>query len=290
MDLHCEAVLRQRACIGYHAVFWICGHHDRRQRHCGSTCRAAAPTAGVPSGAQRSPEGRLDHRDRQREYRRRRAGVTDQGFPIDLFSGKIRLWDIGIRPGNGSSPPACGFGAVPASGAACPVPCAASFVAGAAVSSILSREDRALEERKNDQPGNARTDSRLFLQPVIEELLIHPTPDNYLDYLRLASHGTKRPRRKSRKIRFQMIANIIFDGKADFTIDGRTSLLKGTVGARTRMGHSHAIYNPTNKPVEFMNINITSIKWHYDAFNLDDARTKVAQKDPVPVFYDHEPG
>jgi mannose-6-phosphate isomerase-like protein (cupin superfamily) len=77
---------------------------------------------------------------------------------------------------------------------------------------------------------------------------------------------------------------VIFDGEAEFTIDGRTSLLKGTVGAPTRMGHSHAIYNPSDKPVEFMNINVTSIKGHYDAFNLDDARTNVAQKDAVPVF------
>ena len=34
---------------------------------------------------------------------------------------------------------------------------------------------------------------------------------------------------------------VIFDGEAEFTIDGRTSLLKGTVGAPVRMGHSHAI-------------------------------------------------
>ncbi len=77
---------------------------------------------------------------------------------------------------------------------------------------------------------------------------------------------------------------VIFDGEAEFTIDGRTSVLKGTVGAPTRMGHSHAIYNPSGKPVEFMNINVASIKGHYDAFNLDDARTDVAQKDPIPVF------
>jgi mannose-6-phosphate isomerase-like protein (cupin superfamily) len=66
--------------------------------------------------------------------------------------------------------------------------------------------------------------------------------------------------------------------------EAHSLLLKGTVGAPTRMGHSHAIYNPTNKPVEFMNINVTSIKGHYDAFNLDDARNNVAQKDPIPVF------
>ena len=77
---------------------------------------------------------------------------------------------------------------------------------------------------------------------------------------------------------------VIFDGEAEFTIDGRTSVLKGTVGAPTRLGHSHAIYNPSDKPIEFMNINVTSIKGHYDAFNLDDARTEVAQKDTIPVF------
>jgi len=76
---------------------------------------------------------------------------------------------------------------------------------------------------------------------------------------------------------------IVFDGQAEFTIDGRTSVLHGTVGAPVRMGHSHAIYNPSDKPVEFMNINIASIKGHYDAFNLSDARVG-APKDAIPVF------
>jgi len=49
------------------------------------------------------------------------------------------------------------------------------------------------------------------------------------------------------------------------------------------MGHSHAIYNPSDKPVEFMNINVASIKGHYDAFNLNDARVG-ASKDAIPVF------
>jgi len=76
---------------------------------------------------------------------------------------------------------------------------------------------------------------------------------------------------------------IVFDGQAEFTVDGRTSVLKGTVGAPVRMGHSHAIYNPSDKPVEFMNINISAVKGKYDAFNLDDARIDVA-KDPIPTF------
>ena len=76
---------------------------------------------------------------------------------------------------------------------------------------------------------------------------------------------------------------IVFDGEAEFTIDGRTSVLKGTVGAPCRMGHSHAIYNPSDHPVEFMNINVTAVKGKYDAFDLGDARTNVA-KDPIAVF------
>lgn len=76
---------------------------------------------------------------------------------------------------------------------------------------------------------------------------------------------------------------IIFDGQAEFTIDGRTSVLKGTVGAPCRMGHSHAIYNPSAKPIEFMNINIASIKGHYDAFNLGDPRVG-APKEAIPPF------
>lgn len=76
---------------------------------------------------------------------------------------------------------------------------------------------------------------------------------------------------------------IIFDGEAQFTIDGRTSLLKGPAGAPCRMGHSHAIYNPTDKPVQFMNINVSAVKGRYDAFNLGDARVGVPL-DPIPVF------
>ena len=76
---------------------------------------------------------------------------------------------------------------------------------------------------------------------------------------------------------------VIFDGEAQFTIDGRTSLIKGPAGAPCRMGHSHAIYNPTSKPIQWMNINVSAMKGTYDAFNLGDSRADVAL-DPIPVF------
>ena len=79
--------LYQRRCRAEEcgAVFWVCRSCDRGQRYCSAACRE------VQRGRQRrtanrrhqqSPEGRLDHRDRQRAYRGRRrakARVTDQG-------------------------------------------------------------------------------------------------------------------------------------------------------------------------------------------------------------------
>jgi mannose-6-phosphate isomerase-like protein (cupin superfamily) len=76
---------------------------------------------------------------------------------------------------------------------------------------------------------------------------------------------------------------VIFDGEAQFTIDGRTSVLKGPAGALCRMGHSHAIYNATDKPVQWMNINVSAMKATYDTFDLGDDRRDVPI-DPIPVF------
>jgi mannose-6-phosphate isomerase-like protein (cupin superfamily) len=76
---------------------------------------------------------------------------------------------------------------------------------------------------------------------------------------------------------------VILDGEAQFTVDGRTSILKGPAGAPVRMGHSHAIYNHTDKPVEWMNINVSMFKAVYDAFDLNDSRVG-APLEPIPPF------
>ena len=75
---------------------------------------------------------------------------------------------------------------------------------------------------------------------------------------------------------------VILSGEAEFTINGRTSLLKAPVGAPDRMGGAHAIYNPTDQPVEWMNINVGASKV-YDASDLGDPRVGAA-KDPIPQF------
>src|SRR5947208_2580017 len=76
---------------------------------------------------------------------------------------------------------------------------------------------------------------------------------------------------------------VILDGEAQFTIDGRTSVLKAPAGAFCRAGHSHAIYNAGDKPVQWMNINVSMIKGAYDAFNLNDGRAG-AQLASIPAF------
>jgi mannose-6-phosphate isomerase-like protein (cupin superfamily) len=76
---------------------------------------------------------------------------------------------------------------------------------------------------------------------------------------------------------------VILDGEAQFTIDGRTSTLRGPAGVPARMGHSHAIYNATDRPVQWMNINVTAFRGVYDAFDLSDGRVGAAL-DPIPQF------
>ncbi len=79
---------------------------------------------------------------------------------------------------------------------------------------------------------------------------------------------------------------VILDGEAEFTVNGRTALLKGPAGVPDRMGSSHGIYNPTDRPVQWLNINVGMTK-RYDTFNLNDDRVG-APVDPVPQFISYK--
>jgi hypothetical protein len=91
-----EVILRQEVCrCG--RIFYICRSCDRGQRYCSEHCRQKArrqQRREANRRHQQSPEGRLDHRDRQRLYRERLAlrqeRVTDQGSPASNSSGTMR--------------------------------------------------------------------------------------------------------------------------------------------------------------------------------------------------------
>ena len=49
---------------------------------------------------------------------------------------------------------------------------------------------------------------------------------------------------------------LILDGEAEFTINGQTALIKGPAGVPLKAENSHAIYNPTDKPVAWLNFQV----------------------------------
>jgi mannose-6-phosphate isomerase-like protein (cupin superfamily) len=76
---------------------------------------------------------------------------------------------------------------------------------------------------------------------------------------------------------------VILNGEAQFTIDGRTAVVKGPAAVVCPAGHSHAIYNSGTETLQWMNINVTTLAGVGDAFDLGDTREK-AVLDPIPTF------
>ena len=96
-----EEPLRQRFCrgAGCGAVFWICRHCDRGHKYCGERCRRKARRQqhrDANRRNQQSREGRLDHRDRQRAYRKRcrLQRVTDHTSPATYDWGSITVAEL----------------------------------------------------------------------------------------------------------------------------------------------------------------------------------------------------
>ena len=91
-----EVVLRRLFCrgSGCGAMFYICSSCYRGQVYCGDRCRQKARRQQrrlANRRYQQSEEARLDHRDRQRDYRQRcrLRGVTDHTSAGNGRSGKI---------------------------------------------------------------------------------------------------------------------------------------------------------------------------------------------------------
>jgi mannose-6-phosphate isomerase-like protein (cupin superfamily) len=76
---------------------------------------------------------------------------------------------------------------------------------------------------------------------------------------------------------------VIFDGEAEFTVNGRTSRIKGPAVVPCKMGDAHGIYNSSGKTLKWMNFGVSTIKGRGDNFDLGDARVG-APLDKVPQF------
>jgi mannose-6-phosphate isomerase-like protein (cupin superfamily) len=76
---------------------------------------------------------------------------------------------------------------------------------------------------------------------------------------------------------------VILNGEAQFTVDGRTSLVKGPAAVICKQGHSHALHNSGTQTLQWMNWQVGATPNVSDAFDLNDSRVGAAL-DPIPVF------
>jgi len=76
---------------------------------------------------------------------------------------------------------------------------------------------------------------------------------------------------------------VILNGEAQFTINGRTALVKGPVGVVCRAGNSHAIYNSSNEVLQWINFQVVVEPGLAASIDLGDDRVG-ATLDRVPTF------
>jgi mannose-6-phosphate isomerase-like protein (cupin superfamily) len=77
---------------------------------------------------------------------------------------------------------------------------------------------------------------------------------------------------------------IILDGDAQFTIDGHTSVLRGPAAAPVRLTHAHAVYNPTDKPMQWLNVSVSAKNGGGNFENGDDRAGADVVLDRIPQF------
>jgi mannose-6-phosphate isomerase-like protein (cupin superfamily) len=77
---------------------------------------------------------------------------------------------------------------------------------------------------------------------------------------------------------------VILDGDAQFTIDGRTSVVKGPAAVPVRLTHGHAVYNPTDKPMQWMNISVSARNGGGTFENGDTRADDNVRLDRIPQF------
>lgn len=80
---------------------------------------------------------------------------------------------------------------------------------------------------------------------------------------------------------------VMDNNTAEFTVNGQTSELPGPCMVLCPMGSSHGIYNPSDEPVEFMNLGVTLKNRQYDAVNFaeKDDLADTERESPPPFLW-----
>jgi mannose-6-phosphate isomerase-like protein (cupin superfamily) len=77
---------------------------------------------------------------------------------------------------------------------------------------------------------------------------------------------------------------VILDGEPQFTIDGRTSVIKAPAAVPVRLTHGHAVYNPSDKPMPWMNVSVAAKNGGGTFENGDTRADDDVKLDRVPQF------
>jgi mannose-6-phosphate isomerase-like protein (cupin superfamily) len=77
---------------------------------------------------------------------------------------------------------------------------------------------------------------------------------------------------------------IILDGDAQFTVDGRTAVVKGPAAVPVRLTHAHAVYNPTDKNMQWMNVSVSAKNGGGNFENGDDRADVVVDRIPQFIY------
>ena len=77
---------------------------------------------------------------------------------------------------------------------------------------------------------------------------------------------------------------IILDGDAQFTIDGRTAVVPGPAAVPVRLTHAHAVYNPTNKAMQWLNVSVSAKNGGGIFENGDDRADAVLDRIPQFIY------
>lgn len=76
----------------------------------------------------------------------------------------------------------------------------------------------------------------------------------------------------------------ILNHTAQFTVNGHTSQIAGGAMVLCQAGNSHAIYNNTDKALQWMNLAVSMEKGKYDCVNYEDDRSKAPLESPAPFL------
>jgi mannose-6-phosphate isomerase-like protein (cupin superfamily) len=82
---------------------------------------------------------------------------------------------------------------------------------------------------------------------------------------------------------------VLENAACEFTVSGRTAILPGPAHAVCPMGASHGIYNPLDRPVEFMNLGVSLENRQYDAVDFAKGNDLAARtiESPPPFLWNH---